>query len=137
MGAAIAVLVGGMIGGLFWMPLVSRLVGQNDSGVRYTLRTYTKENYRHGMGYFLDDQTCFVCGHHLPVDQFEKLRGKYVHSDYQICKALGLKFLTPLFLSITLGSTAQIVASGKRKTRGLSRPMSKDEGKSEGGGRYV
>lgn len=76
---------------MYLMTKLSAMLGQPDSGVPYKLREYKKSDYEPGAGQFLENRTCFVCGHHLPIDQHLIKNGKWMHSDFQICKALGPK----------------------------------------------
>ena len=53
----------------------------------YKLREYSSEDFKDPKK-FVQGKQCFVCGHHLPCDQFIVISGTYAHSSVKICVAL-------------------------------------------------
>lgn len=56
----------------------------------YVLREYTMRDFQDSR-IFLQHALCYLCGHHLPVDQTMVVDGVLVHDDIRICVALTKK----------------------------------------------
>jgi hypothetical protein len=56
----------------------------------YKLKPYTNKDFENSE-VFDQKNFCAVCGHHLPLDQEQKVGKDWVHTDVRICLALILK----------------------------------------------
>ena len=55
----------------------------------YKLKDYDNSDFENRE--LFREQKCFMCGHHLPINQSFKVGVNWIHNDNRICLALTLK----------------------------------------------